>query len=72
MSNINIVNGNFTLDNDPIGGGDEWTGGTNYILVKAEGTDEQNATELQDAYDLAASMPASTNNRITVIAAPGN
>jgi hypothetical protein len=71
MSNINIVNGGFTLDGNPIGG-DEWTGGTQYILVKAEGTDIENAQELQDAYDLAKTMSPAIDNRITVIASPGN
>lgn len=50
----------------------DWTGGTNYILVKAEGTDIENATELQAAYDLATSMSPTSINRITIVAAPGN
>jgi hypothetical protein len=65
-SNDVVVSG-FTTEN-----GEEWTGGTNYILVKAEGTDTENAAELQAAYDLAVSMNPNVTNRITVIAAPGN
>jgi hypothetical protein len=50
----------------------DWTGGTNYILVKAEGTDIENAAELQSAYDLGVSLSASSTNRITIVASPGN
>jgi hypothetical protein len=46
--------------------------GTQYIFVQANGTDIENAQELQDAYDTAKGMSASITNRITVIAAPGN
>ena len=49
-----------------------FTGGTQYILVKAEGTDIENAAELQTAYDLAVSLSASSTNRITIVASPGN
>jgi hypothetical protein len=49
-----------------------FTGGTQYILVKAEGTDIENAAELQAAYDLAVSLSASSTNRITIVASPGN
>ena len=51
---------------------DEWTGGTRYILVKAEGTDIENATELRNAYDKAKTMSPSSDNRVVVLAAPGN
>lgn len=51
------------------GGGIE---GTNYLFVAANGTDIENATELQAAYDEAKTLTPSTTNRITVIAAPGN
>jgi hypothetical protein len=45
--------------------------GTNYIFVAANGTDSQNATELQAAYVQAQSLSPLSTNRITVIAAPG-
>ncbi len=46
--------------------------GTQYVVVQANGTDTENATELQEAYDLAKTMSPSATNRITVIAAPAN
>lgn len=46
--------------------------GTNYIFVPANGTDLQNATALQAAYNTAKTMSPSTTNRITIVAAPGN
>jgi len=46
--------------------------GTKYVYVSANGTDIENATELQAAYDLAKTMSPSLDNIITVIAAPGN
>jgi hypothetical protein len=46
--------------------------GTQYVYVAANGTDVENAAELQAAYDLAKTMSPSASNRITVIAAPGN
>ena len=46
--------------------------GTNYVYVMADGTDVENAAELQAAYDLAKTMSPSIDNKITVIAAPGN
>ena len=45
--------------------------GTNYLFVAANGTDEENAAEIQAAYDLAKTMSPSADNRITVVAAPG-
>ena len=45
--------------------------GTRYIFVKADGTDIENAAELQDAYDEAKTMSPSANNRIVVILGPG-
>jgi hypothetical protein len=51
---------------------EEWVGGAQYILVKAKGTDIENAAELQVAYTLATTMSPSATNRITIIAAPGN
>ena len=52
-----------------IGGG---LGGTQYVFVAADGTDIENAAELQAAYVTAQGMSPSATNRITVIAAPGN
>ena len=49
-----------------------WTGGTQYILVKAEGSDIENAAELQAAYTLATTLSPSATNRITIVASPGN
>jgi hypothetical protein len=51
------------------GGGLE---GTQYLFVTADGTDVENAAELQAAYDAAKTMSPSADNRITVVAAPGN
>jgi hypothetical protein len=47
-------------------------GGTQYVFVAADGTDVQNAAELQAAYVTAQGMSPSITNRITVIAAPGS
>jgi hypothetical protein len=46
--------------------------GTQYITVYAKGTDIENATELQAAYNTAKTMNPLSTNRITIIAAPGN
>jgi hypothetical protein len=46
--------------------------GTQYVFVAANGTNVQNAAELQAAYVTAQGMSPSITNRITVIAAPGN
>lgn len=46
--------------------------GTQYVFVMADGTDAENAIELQAAYDTAKTMSPTINNRITVIAAPGD
>ena len=54
---------------DSVGGGLE---GTQYVYVAANGTDLENAVELQAAYDLAKTMSPSITKRITVVAAPGN
>jgi hypothetical protein len=51
---------------------EEWVGGAQYILVKAKGTDIENAAELQAAYTTAQSMSPSATNRVTIVAAPGN
>ena len=50
------------------GGGLE---GSQYIYVAANGTDVENAAELQAAYDLAKTLSSSIDNRITIIAGPG-
>jgi hypothetical protein len=58
--------GNVVVDG---GGGLE---GTSYVFVQANGTDIENAIELQTAYNLAKTKSPSITNRIIVIAAPGN
>ena len=80
-SNINTVERGSALSNagreiytmqdiiDTVGGRLE---GTQYVFVAADGTDVQNAAELQAAYVTAQSMSPSATNRITIIAAPGN
>lgn len=45
--------------------------GSRFIYVSAEGSDTDNATELQDAYDLAATLSPTSSSRITIVAAPG-
>ena len=68
---INNESAPYTMQDiiDTVGGGLE---GTQYVFVAADGTDVQNAAELQAAYVTAQSMSPSATNRITVIAAPGN
>jgi hypothetical protein len=65
------ITGNGTPGNPLVasGGGLE---GTQYVFVQANGTDTENATELQAAYTLATTMSPSATNRITIVAAPGN
>ena len=46
--------------------------GTQYVYVAADGTDVENAAELQAAYATAQTMSPSATNRITIVAAPGN
>lgn len=46
--------------------------GKQYIFVTANGTPTENAAELQDAYNTAKTMSPTVDNRITVIASPGN
>jgi hypothetical protein len=46
--------------------------GTNYLFVSANGTDVENGDQLKAAYDEAKTKSPSANNRITIIAAPGN
>lgn len=45
--------------------------GTQYIYVAASGTPEENAVELQSAYDEAKTMSPGSSNIITVICGPG-
>jgi len=45
--------------------------GNNYVYVTANGTDIENAQELQAAYDIAGGLSPDSNNRITIVAAPG-
>lgn len=54
------------------GGGGGSLSGTQYLYVTANGTDTQNAEELQAAYDAAKLMSPSSTNRITIVAGPGN
>jgi hypothetical protein len=80
-SNINTVERGSALSNagretytmqdiiDTVPGG---LGGTQYVFVMANGTDVENAAELQAAYTTAQTMSPSSSNRITVIAAPAN
>lgn len=55
----------------PTGATGSGISGSQYILVTANGTDVENAIELQNAYDLAKTMSPTASNRITIIAAPG-
>ena len=68
---INAESAAYTMQDiiDTVGGGLE---GTQYVFVAADGTDVQNAAELQAAYVTAQGMSPSATNRITVIAAPGS
>jgi hypothetical protein len=52
-------------------GGGGGIGGTNYVFVRANGTDLQNAAELQAAYVTAQGMSPSATNRVSVVTAPG-
>jgi hypothetical protein len=70
LGNTPIIN--LGLDsNGNVVTGTTWDGGTNYILVKAQGTDLENAQELQTAYNLAQTFSPLSGNVITIIAAPG-
>src|SRR6056297_3265932 len=51
------------------GGGLE---GTQYVFVSANGTDVENAQELQEAYNTAQTMSPSATNRITIVCGMGN
>lgn len=53
------------------GSGGGGLAGTQYIFVAADGTPVENALELQTAYDQAKTLSPAADNRITVIAAPG-
>jgi hypothetical protein len=68
---LNSYSEAYTLQDfiDSIGGGG--LEGTNYLFVAANGTDAENAAELQAAYDKAKTMSPSEANRITIVAAPG-
>ncbi|MEX1383650.1 hypothetical protein [Lutibacter sp.] len=55
---------------DSVGGGG--LEGTSYVYVAADGTDLENAVQLQDAYDTAQTMSPSAANRVKVICGPGN
>jgi hypothetical protein len=64
-SNDIVVSG-FTTGN-----GKEWTGGTNYILVKADGTPLENGTAALSAYNELKTMSPTSTNRLTLVLAPG-
>ena len=68
---INAQSQAYTMQDiiDTVPGG---LGGTQYVFVMANGTDVENAAELQAAYTTAQTMSPSSSNRITVIAAPAN
>jgi len=68
---INAESQAYTMQDiiDTVPGGLE---GTQYVFVMANGTDVENAAELQAAYTTAQTMSAGSSNRITVIAAPAN
>jgi hypothetical protein len=66
---IEITDGTITVDGSPVGGG---LSGTQYVYVAANGSDVDNAAELQAAYNQAKTMSQTADNRITIIAAPGN
>jgi len=72
---INFTGNGYSLQQSPSGVAkiDLFGGiyGDNYIFVNANGTDGQNATELQAAYNLAKTMSPSATNRMTIIAANG-
>jgi hypothetical protein len=53
---------------EDFGGGLE---GTDYVFVSANGTDVENAAELQAAYTTAQGMSPSSSKRITVVMSPG-
>lgn len=64
------VTASYALGGPGVGGGG--LSGTQYIYVAANGTDTQNAAELQAAYDAAKLLSPTGTNRITIVAAPGN
>lgn len=68
---INITNGSYSLNSVPIGSGGSGLEGTQYVFVKADSTDTENADELLDFYATAQEMSPSITNRITIVAAPG-
>jgi hypothetical protein len=70
MPNFYLTGGDYYKDGVPIGGGGG-IAGTNYIYVAANGTDTDNAAELQAAYDQAKTLSPSSTNRITIICGPG-
>lgn len=61
---------NLALATQMMGSG-SGLGGTNYVFVRGNGTPEENATELQAAYDLAKTMLPSSGNIVTVVVSPG-
>jgi len=71
-STNNAVSEYYTAEEISGGGGGGGLEGTQYVFVAANGTDVENAAELQAAYVTAQGMNPTATNRITIIAAPGN
>lgn len=67
MPNFYLSGGDYFLDGNPL----PLLLGKNYLLVSANGTDIENAAELQAAYDQANALSPSATNRITIICVPG-
>lgn len=66
---LNNNNGSsFDVTGFPTSGGTDWSGGTNYVIIKATGTPTQNGTALFNAYTAAS---GSTSSRFTIILMPG-
>lgn len=61
---------NLALATQMMGSG-SGLGGTNYVFVRGNGTPEENAAELQAAYNKAKTMLPSSGNIVTVVVAPG-
>lgn len=66
---LNSLSDSYTIEDiaASVGG----IGGTNYIYVMADGTDVENAAELQSAYTTAQGMSPSATNIITIVCPPG-
>lgn len=67
MPDFYLSGGDYFLDGNPL----PLLLGKNYVFVAANGTDTENAAELQAAYDQAKTLSPSATNRITIVCAPG-